>query len=207
MVNFKYYNTGAPFDSTSLQSDDIAFVADTNSLFTHGKEYKFITDVILNTKQDVLTAGINVKTVNGQSLLGGGNIDIYAPSTADINLNGSVITVTNNAAEESSLDLEDAIEDAVYNVVVTQEVVQIAVTVAADAPQGTTASGLVINAYYNDASVPSAQTTTDANGMAVLRVPAGYKYKLVFPSQHGCNPIPDVVHTASIPQRSVELEY
>lgn len=129
------------------------------------------------------------------------------PSTADINLVGTVVTVTNNAGEEKSLDLEDAIEDAVYNVVVTQEVVQIAVTVAADAPQGTTASGLVINAYYNDASVPSAQTTTDANGMAVLRVPAGYKYKLVFPSQQGCKPIPDVVHTASIPQRSVEVEY
>lgn len=129
------------------------------------------------------------------------------PSTADINLVGTVVTVTNNAGDETSLDIEDAIEDAVYNVVVTQEVVQIAVTVAADAPQGTTASGLVVNAYYNDADVPSAQTTTDANGMAVLRVPAGYKYKLAFPSQQGCKPIPDVVHTASIPQRSVEVEY
>ena len=40
-----------------------------------------------------------------------------------------------------------------------------------------------------------------------MPVPIGYKYRLVFPSQEGCKPISDVVHTASVSQRSVEVEY
>ena len=112
-------------------------------------------------------------------------------------LNGSVVTITDKNGNSNSIDLLDA----------TEERVQITVTKAQDAPQGTTVSGLVINAYYNDASVPTATVTTDANGMAVLRVPNGYKYRLVFPSQTGCETPWDVVHTAAVSQRSVEVEY
>ena len=93
------------------------------------------------------------------------------------------------------------------NIYADHEDVYITVTVDSGAPQGTTISGLVINAYYNDASVPTATVTTDANGMAVLRVPNGHKYRLVFPSQTGCETPWDVVHTAAVSQRSVEVEY
>jgi len=149
---------------------------------------------IVSSKQNELVSGSNIKTVNGQSLLGSGNINIYAPSTADINLNGSVITVTNNAGDTESIDVLAS----------TDERVQIAVTTEV---QGVSVSGLVINAYYNNAETPSATVTLDANGMGSLRVPNGYKYRLVFPSIQGCKDVPDVVHTASVSQRSVEVEY
>ena len=87
------------------------------------------------------------------------------------------------------------------------EIVSIVVTVDSGAPQGTTKSGLIINAYYNGATVPSDVATTDSDGFAQLLVPMGYQYKLVFPTQQGCRGIADVVHTASIAQRSVEVEY
>lgn len=87
------------------------------------------------------------------------------------------------------------------------EIVSIVVTVDSGAPQGTTKSGLVINAYYNGATVPSDVATTDSDGFAQLLVPMGYQYKLVFPTQQGCRGIADMVHTASVAQRSVEVEY
>lgn len=87
------------------------------------------------------------------------------------------------------------------------EIVSIVVTVDSGAPQGTTKSGLVINAYYNGATVPSDVATTDSDGFAQLLVPMGYQYKLTFPTQQGCRGIADVVHTASVSQRSVEVEY
>ena len=87
------------------------------------------------------------------------------------------------------------------------EQVYINVTVDNDAPQGTTASGLVINAYYNGASVPTAQVTTDNNGMAALSVPIGFSYRLAFPTQGGCSSITDVVHVAQLTHRSVEVVY
>ena len=107
---------------------------------------------------------------------------------------GSVVRITDRTGLKRSVDLLSA----------TDEVVQIVVTTNV---QGVSVSGLVINAYYNDASVPTASVTTDANGMGSLRVPNGYKYKLVFPDIAGCLPIADVVHTASVSQRSVEVEY
>lgn len=149
---------------------------------------------IVSGKQNELVSGSNIKTVNGQSLLGSGNINIYAPSTADINLNGSVITVTNNAGDTESIDVLAS----------TDERVQIAVTTEV---QGVSVSGLVINAYYNNAETPTATVTLDANGMGTLRVPNGYTYKLVFPSVQGCADIAPVVHTATVSQRSVEVEY
>ena len=87
------------------------------------------------------------------------------------------------------------------------EIVSIVVTVDSGAPQGTTKSGLLINAYYNGATVPSDVATTDSDGFAQLLVPMGYQYKLVFPTQQGCKQIADVAHTASVAQRSVEVEY
>lgn len=72
---------------------------------------------------------------------------------------------------------------------------------------GVSVSGLVINVYYNDATTPTTTMTTDANGMAMLSVPKNYKYKLVFPSIQGCKDIADVIHTATLTERSIEVEY
>lgn len=39
MVKFKYYNSGSTFNSNALSNDDIAFVEDTGSIWTHGIEF------------------------------------------------------------------------------------------------------------------------------------------------------------------------
>ena len=120
----------------------------------------------------------------------GGEYDFY--QLYDLQTVSNVTTATWEKTENIHADHED---------------VYIAVTVDSGAPSGTTAAGLVINVYYNDASVPTTTVTTDSNGMASVSVPNGYKYRLVFPTQQGCRGIADVVHTASVSQRSVEVEY
>lgn len=97
--------------------------------------------------------------------------------------------------------------EKVENIYANHEDVFITVSVGSDAPSGTTASGLVINVYYNDSPSVSTTVTTDSNGTAVLRVPNSYKYRLVFPDQQGCKHIADVVHIAAIAQRHIEVEY
>ena len=120
----------------------------------------------------------------------GGGYDFY--QLYDLTTADNVTTATWEKQENIHADHED---------------VYITVTVDSGAPSGTTAAGLVINVYYNDASVPTTTVTTDNNGMASVSVPNGYKYRLVFPTQQGCRGIADVAHTASVAQRSVEVEY
>ena len=67
-----FLNAGG--DGTKFLSDDGTYkqidIPDTSSLATKDE---------LSTKQDVLVSGTNIKTVNGQSILGGGNITIEVP--------------------------------------------------------------------------------------------------------------------------------
>lgn len=114
------------------------------------------------------------------------------PSTADINLNGSVVTVTNNAGQSRSIDLMNAAEETVV--------------ITVNSTAGTSTGGLGLLVYLNDSSTPQTLTTDNA-GLASMRVPQGYKYRIVFPVVAGAAAIPDVVHTASVSQRSVEVTY
>lgn len=116
------------------------------------------------------------------------------PSSADINLNGSVVSVTNNAGVITSIDL----------LATTVELVLISVTTEVS---GVDLRGLQLNVYYNGATTPSSTVALDANGRAELRVPVNYQYRIAFPSIAGCQDIPDIVHTALVSQRSVEVEY
>ena len=114
--------------------------------------------------------------------------------TPNISLSGSVITVTDNQGIQNSIDVLSA----------TDELVQITVTTDVS---GVSVEGLTINAYFNGSTTVSASATTDNHGMCVIKVPNGYAYKLVFPDIQECKSIEDVTHTASVNQRSVEVEY
>ena len=63
-------------------------------------------------KQDVLYSGVNIKTVNGQSLIGGGNINIASGVTSVAGRTGA-ITLTKN---DVGLDLVTNISDGSRNV-------------------------------------------------------------------------------------------
>lgn len=87
---------------------------------------------------------------------------------------------------------------------VEHEKVRIIVSTSAE---GVSVSGLDIYVYYNDDTRNPVKVTTDERGMCALQVPADYKYRVVFPDVEGCNSIPDVVHTAVLRERSIEVEY
>lgn len=84
-----------------------------------------------------------------------------------------------------------------------EEVVHVTVTTNVS---DVSVEGLQILVYYNSAAQPSATITTDADGMASLRVPTGYRYRLVFPSVEGCVDIGSIEHVATMAERSIEVE-
>lgn len=122
------------------------------------------------------------------------NAAIEQAERVNVELSGSVVTVTDKYGNESEIDLLDATNERVY--------INITTDVA-----GVSVEGLTINAYYNNAEQPSATATTDAQGKCYLDVPNNYRYRLVFPTITGCDPITDVTHIAHASQRIVDVEY
>ena len=142
----------------------------------------------VNATLDTVT---NIVTITDRT---GTSNSIDLTNKTDVELEGSVITVTNKTGTSKSIDLLDATNERVY--------INITTDVA-----GVSVEGLTINAYYNNAEQPSATATTDAQGKCYLDVPNNYRYRLVFPTIAGCDPITDVTHIAHASQRIVDVEY
>ena len=119
---------------------------------------------------------------------------IEQAETVNAVLSGTVVTITDKEGESRSVDLAATTDEAVW------------ITVTTSVPN-VDVSGLTINAYYNGSTAVTTSVTTDNNGMAVLYVPNTYTYKLVFPNINGCKEITPISHTASVSQRSIEVEY
>lgn len=63
------------------------------------------TDTLLSGKQDTLVSGTNIKTVNNQSLLGSGNVNIEIPViTIDDELSGTSTNPVQNRVINTALD-------------------------------------------------------------------------------------------------------
>ena len=62
------------FNFISFSFADVPLESNNGSLIASGTVYR-----ALQTKQDKLTSGTNIKTINNQSILGSGNVDISAP--------------------------------------------------------------------------------------------------------------------------------
>lgn len=102
------------------KSDEIGFVKndgsiDTNtylsSLPSHNHDDRYYTesemDTALNTKQDTLISGTNIKTINNNSLLGNGNINIQGGGS--VTIDSTWITGSTNPVESQLIQstLED----------------------------------------------------------------------------------------------------
>lgn len=62
-------------------------------------------NTLTNNKQDTLTSGTNIKTINNQSLLGSGNIEISAPSiTADTTISDTSTNPVQNKVIKAYID-------------------------------------------------------------------------------------------------------
>ena len=98
-------------DSDFVSEDDLSEVAFSGSYvslsdvptalsdFDNDTDYITSAEVSteLETKQDTLVSGTNIKTINNTSLLGSGNINIAGGTSTDVLINDSSITVNNVA--------------------------------------------------------------------------------------------------------------
>lgn len=87
-----------PTKVSQLENDENYLTAETDP--TVPAYVKAITVADINTwnaKQNLLVSGTNIKTINGNSLLGSGNITISGGTTIDVQMNGTSI-VENDVA-------------------------------------------------------------------------------------------------------------
>ena len=88
-----------------------AFENDKGYLTEHQDISNLATKTELNNKQDALVSGTNVKTINGQSLLGSGDIATVPVTTDNVNYTNSsstkTLTQVLNNTEEITFTLED----------------------------------------------------------------------------------------------------
>ena len=146
---------------------------------------------INNTKLDV---NLNTITKTGED-----KIKELVNADEMYNNASNAIVVANNQIKEVS-KLKNDVETYIG---AGKEQVVVSIT---SSVEGVSVSGLTLYVYLNNAETPI-EATTDENGMATFRVDVGYKYRIVFPRIDGCEHITDVTHTASVAQRSVEVEY
>lgn len=100
--------TQSEYDGLAVKSPNTFYiisdaeVGDLSNYYTKGE-----TDTLLGGKQPTLVSGTNIKTINNESILGEGNIDIQGGGgsiTVDASLNsGSTNAVANNAVTNNTL--------------------------------------------------------------------------------------------------------
>ena len=86
MVKSKFYNLDT--DTTLSENSDLYIPSQ--------KATKTYVDTIANTKQDTLVSGTNIKTINNESILGSGNIDIQGGGSVDYDDK----SITKNSSDE-----------------------------------------------------------------------------------------------------------
>ena len=100
--------TQAEYDGLSVKNPNTFYIitdaqgGDLSNYYTKGE-----TDTLLGEKQPTLVSGTNLKTINNESLLGEGNIDIQGGGgsiTVDTSLDsGSTNAIANNAVTNNTL--------------------------------------------------------------------------------------------------------
>lgn len=108
------------------------WIKDTQQQWTHGQLYdgstvdlsQYLTAEDLNSKQDTLVSGTNIKTINGTSVLGSGDIEIEGGGSIPIvEVSGTSVALTANqftilTTEQTStltVTLNAVEDDTVYN--------------------------------------------------------------------------------------------
>ena len=100
--------TQSEYDGLSVKNPNTFYIitdaqgGDLSNYYTKGE-----TDTLLGEKQPTLVSGTNIKTINNESLLGEGNIDIQGGGgsiTVDTSLDsGSTNAIANNAVTNNTL--------------------------------------------------------------------------------------------------------
>ena len=113
-INNHIANTSNPHNVTKAQVG-LGNVDNTSDL---NKPISTATQTALNSKQATLVSGTNIKTINNQSLLGSGNIDIQGGGGAVNSVNGQTGTVVLTASDVGALP-DSTVIPTVYNSTIT----------------------------------------------------------------------------------------
>ena len=107
-------------------------------------------------------------------------------------LNGNVLTVTNNQGVQKSVNLTDSDEHVTINMISRVD--------------GVSLVGEVINVTINNAGTP-VQYTVDGNSQVEFTVKKGSTYKIVYPDVNECATPGYVEHVASVGNRIIDAVY
>ena len=163
--NFLYATNGTLFDVSTLISKSDYQTDKTN------------LDVAI---ENANTASSNVNTAIEQAM------------RVNAELNGNVLTITNNNGVQKSVNLTDSDEHVTINMISNVE--------------GVSLEGVVVNVYINNGATPL-QYTTPNSGQIEFTVTKGATYKVVFPDVSDCASINPVQYTASVGNRIIDAVY
>ena len=103
--------SGLVSDSTTIKSNITTLQSDVASLKTDNTQNK--TDIA--TKQDKLVSGINIKTINGNSILGTGDITISGGGTNYITETTDALVLTTVNTNGNKFEVRNKTDDAVVS--------------------------------------------------------------------------------------------
>lgn len=91
-------------DTATYNSEKASFETKENAAATYQVKGDYATTAQLNSKQDTLVSGTNIKTINGNSLLGEGGITIQAGGTVDTEMSDTSKNAVQNKVIKKYID-------------------------------------------------------------------------------------------------------
>lgn len=91
-------------DTATYNSEKASFETKENAAATYQVKGDYATTAQLNNKQDTLVSGTNIKTINGNSLLGEGDITIQAGGTVDTAMSDTSENAVQNKVIKKYID-------------------------------------------------------------------------------------------------------
>ena len=165
---------------------------DPNFLYATNGTYFDVSTLL--SKSDYQTDKTNLDTAIENANIAASNVNTAIEQAMKVNaeLNGNVLTITNNYGIQKSINLTDSDEHVTINMISNVEGVQL--------------EGVVVNVYINNGATPL-QYTTPNSGQIEFTVTKGATYKVVFPDVRDCASINPVQYTASVGNRIIDAVY
>lgn len=111
IIGFSAGGGGGAVNSVNGQTGDVVITATSlgaitkeNAAATYQVKGDYATTAQLNSKQDTLVSGTNIKTINGNSLLGKGDITIQAGGTVDTAMSDTSENAVQNKVIKKYID-------------------------------------------------------------------------------------------------------
>ena len=91
-------------DTATYNSEKASFETKENAAATYQVKGDYATTAQLNSKQDTLVSGTNIKTINGETILGEGDITIQAGGTVDTEMSDTSENAVQNKVIKKYID-------------------------------------------------------------------------------------------------------